>query len=171
MVDLSKIRPVEGYPGYSASSDGQVFGPRGRALKASPNRKGYLRVVLYAGGAGRSVSVASIIARAFHGPRPAGFHVAHLDGDNQHNAATNLAYVTPTENGRHQYLHGTRVRGQRAGSPLTDAQVAEIRQAYRWRSAECGVFGLAARFGVSHATIHDIVRGRSRTQPEVCHDR
>ena len=42
---MNAILDIEGFPGYTVSSDGRVFGPRGE-MKGTVSPKGYLRVCL-----------------------------------------------------------------------------------------------------------------------------
>lgn len=101
--------PVVDYEGlYEVSDLGRVCSlRRGIILKPTLTKLGYLRVEPYANGKGRKVMVHCLVAVAFHGPCPPGLEVRHLDGDSQNNAASNLAYGTPSENCRDMVLHGT----------------------------------------------------------------
>lgn len=114
---------------------------------------------------GRRVTphVHKLVAAAFHGPRPAGLHIAHLNGDARDNRAENLAYVTPTENEHHKHGHGTRLAGERChNAKLTDDQVREIRRTVIPRHPVYSVTALARKFGVWPGTISAVVNGRLR---------
>lgn len=107
--------PIPGFPGYEVSSAGRVrsrvkyhgdFGPR--ILKQPANRDGYPTVhICHEDGRKPVMKVHILVALAFHGPRPVGLEVRHLDGDEQNNASTNLAYGTSSENSLDQVAHGT----------------------------------------------------------------
>jgi len=47
-----------------------------------------------------------LVAAAFHGPRPDGQHIRHLDGNHLNNEASNLTYGTPSQNILDQVAHG-----------------------------------------------------------------
>jgi len=93
---------IPGAPGYEASRDGRVRGPR-RVLKPFDNGNGYLHVRI----GSRNRTVHGIVAETFIGPRPDGHVIRHLDGDRLNNAASNLAYGTQRQNVRDQIAHGT----------------------------------------------------------------
>lgn len=48
-----------------------------------------------------------MVCEAFHGLRPEGMEVRHLDGNSQNDAASNLAWGTRSENIRDAVRHGT----------------------------------------------------------------
>lgn len=75
---------------------------RGQLLR--PNQRGsYLRVSPQ--GIGRYVH--ELVATTFHGPRPPGMEVRHLDGNSLNNAAFNVQWGTHAQNQNDQVLHGT----------------------------------------------------------------
>jgi hypothetical protein len=84
---------------YFVSSKGAVWSRPRRSVRGGllrpVVRHGYLTVGL---GRNRIVSIHSLVAAAFIGPRPAGMHIRHLDGDKSNNYVTNLCYGTPAEN-------------------------------------------------------------------------
>lgn len=104
-IDMSKLRSIPGYEGkYSASPDGQIISwARGYAhvLKPHLNTTGYLIVTPHC----KTKPVHRLVAAAFFGPCPEGLQVNHKDGNKTNNAASNLEYVTPSEN----MLHAHRV--------------------------------------------------------------
>lgn len=106
-VVTEEWRDIAGYTRYQVSSHGRVWsGVTKRVLKPAPTSKGYLSVALYDGSSPkrpRSCCVHDLVAAAFHGPKPAGLTVDHIDGDKQNNQATNLEYVTQSENHRRAY--------------------------------------------------------------------
>jgi len=129
---LPDERPVPGFPGYTATSDGRVFSTRPwrgsterRLLRGGVGAHGYRSIVLCDGRHRRSREVHAIIAETFHGPRPPGMDVRHLDGDKANNAASNLRYGTRGENLRDAVRHGTHYNAKKthcpAGHPYDDA--------------------------------------------------
>lgn len=110
----SDVRPVPGFPGYAVSRDGRIFssrpwrGTHTRELRGWLDGKGY-RTVFLCSGAGKprvARSVHSVVAEAFHGPRPGRLDIRHLDGVKTNCAADNLRYGTRSENERDKARHG-----------------------------------------------------------------
>lgn len=158
---------------YEISTHGRVRilrgHPRdvGRIMRQQRDKYGYAHVFLVpppvVGKIGRSrrrVFVHVAVAAVFLGPRPKGFHAAHLDGDAMNPCLENIAYVTPAENLRHRIVHGTvpDCRGERSfRAKLSNQQAAEIRlrRARTYETLE----QLGAEYGVSRETIRNICNG------------
>lgn len=133
MAEVEEWRAVVGWEGlYEVSSLGRVRSlPRqtshgivgGRVLKPSPNkrRNNYLQVGL-SNVTRRTAKVHVLVAAAFHGERPDGMEIRHLDGDPANNAASNLRYGTKSENMLDAVRHGTHRHASRTeclkGHPL-----------------------------------------------------
>ena len=101
-------RPIPGYPDYEASSLGRIASvKRGerQVLAGGRTDTGYRNVLLYTDGVRVGARVHALVALTFHGPRPEGLEVRHLDGDQLNNAATNLRYGTHEENMQDQRRH------------------------------------------------------------------
>lgn len=104
--------PVPGYCGdYEVSDHGRVRSFKGRetrVLRPAATPDGYPQVALFDGsGRGASLTIHSLVMRAFVGARPDGGEVRHLDGDPTNNRVTNLRYGTSSENRRDSVRHGT----------------------------------------------------------------
>lgn len=93
---------------YSVSSEGEIRNDfTGYILKGSPNRKGYLLVEVGVSREKRDCRAThSIVAEKFLGPRPEGYQINHIDGSKRNNRASNLEYVTPSENVMHSIRMG-----------------------------------------------------------------
>ena len=87
-------KPVPGFPGYSVTSDGDVYGPEGK-LSPRKDADGYLRVDMRLDGKRFTRFVHSIVSLAFHGSAK---EVDHKDGDRTHDTAANLEPVSHEEN-------------------------------------------------------------------------
>lgn len=156
--------PIPGWPGYSATPDGQIIGRYGRPLTPQP-LGAYRRVNLAKspgrGGCRRHVLVHRLVAAAFHGPCPAGHEVNHIDGDGANNAAVNLEYLTPTANVRHalDVLGRERAPGERNGNArLTADVVRTIRAAH---AAGENAASIGRRLDINGAHCWRICTGRS----------
>jgi hypothetical protein len=155
--------PVVGYEGlYAVTPGGEVWsckqGSLGRwqKMSAHPTSKGYMRVALYDGGIDRLEKVATIVCTAFHGPKPTPLHeVRHLDGVNDRDVASNLAWGTHQENMKDCILHGTMPKGETHWkAKLNETQVLEIRALFA--SGNWSMLELAGKYAVSRMAINHI---------------
>ncbi len=119
-------RPVVGFETkYVVSDAGRVANvARRRLLKQFVDASGYYRLGLRdADGVRRNRRVHVLVAEAFHGPRPSGFVVRHLDGDSLNNRQDNLAWGTVLENAADMRAHGTHRNARKTecknGHPFT----------------------------------------------------
>ena len=109
---------IHGHKGYSVTEDGRVlsldkivvcktrsnFSVKGRELKPGIGKNGYKLVVL---GRGNPRYIHSLVCEAFHGNRPEGKEVRHLDGNKLNNHKDNLSWGTRKENVADSIAHGT----------------------------------------------------------------
>lgn len=159
-------RPVPGFPSYEASSWGNVRRVKrakgatvGAVLKPSLDRQGYEQLRLSENGVVRSQKVHIIVASAFHGPRPKGLEVSHVNGRRIDNRPENLAYETRQQNVDRQIEHGTRNRGEKNGNAsLTPDLVARARILLR---DEVPVRMISETLGTSQSTIYHLRAGNS----------
>lgn len=104
-------RPIPGFLRYIVSDQGRVaslWTRSPRVLKVdSTGVHRYVRVSLRRDGQTYVRPVHQLVAEVFHGPRPDGMQVRHLDGDALNNAAINLAWGTASENAIDKIRHGT----------------------------------------------------------------
>ncbi len=131
----------------------------GRILKASPNQDGYPTVDLHRDGRSRTVPVHRLVLEAFIGPRPEGHECRHLDGNPKNNRVENVTWGTREENLADMVRHDTIPKGEHhCASKLTADDVIEIREL---AARKVSLRKIAAQFGVTSATIGDIVHGRT----------
>ena len=147
--------PIPNHPEYEVSDDGQVRSLKGDTPKIlKPLLTGFKRrysyVCLYTNDKQHTVAIHALVAAAFIGPRPEGMVVRHINGDASNNAATNLAYGTPSENERDKRGHGT--------LPLSDDQVRTIRLL---KEDGWPVLYLMKLFHKSRAAIYNILNRKS----------
>ena len=80
----------------------------------------------------RHIGVHTLIAEAFHGPRPTPEHqVAHFDGNPSNNCAWNLRWATAAENAQDRDRHGKTFHPRGILHPnakLTDEMVRTMRR-------------------------------------------
>lgn len=156
--------PIAGWPNYSATEDGTIYGAYGRPLAATINNNGYRRVVLIKGKKRKSESVHVLVCAAFHGPKPTPAHqVAHYDGIRSNCAASNLRWATAKENADDRDRHGTVARGiKQASAKLTPEIVREARARYSPRGRMGETFeALANRYGVSIVAMRKAIVGHN----------
>lgn len=150
-------------PGYRChvTATGRVMGAT-RELAGWIDCDGYRRAnVRQDSGRFQQAPVHTLVALAFHGPRPSARHeVAHGDGVRTNNAAGNLRWALPVEQYADRVSHGTHCQAGEGNwnAGLTNAQAAEIRRLYRPRSRDAGYPALGRRFGVSKFVIYRVIR-------------
>jgi hypothetical protein len=131
-----------------------------RLMKAT--RTGRYNTVHYCRGRHdqRTLYLHTIVCESWHGPRPAGYHVRHLDGDSTNNCAANLCWGTPSENMADCLRHGThRSQTRPPGTTLNLTIVAEM---CRLRASEGLTYRrLGEMFGVTDACAYMAVSGKS----------
>lgn len=124
---VERWRPVVGFEGlYEVSDMGRVRsldrtvwrdGPsyrrahqlayRGRQVALQQQKKGYVGLVLWKDGRGRSRRVHQLVLEAFVGPCPEGMEALHGTGVRHDNCLINLRWGTPVENAADRVRHGT----------------------------------------------------------------
>lgn len=133
--------------------------PDGRIFYELPQNTGYggYRTLHVPGK--NTLRAHTVICEAYHGERPAGAVVRHLDGVSTNDHADNLAWGTQQENCDDTVRHGKSTKGSKnPQAVLTRRKVLDIR---RRRVAGESNAALAAEYGVSPATICDIVKRRT----------
>ena len=166
-------KTIPSFPDYKASSYGKI-------KRAKPNRQSiarhggrsdgilsptfdsrgrYLVVCVQQRGKAKTISVHSLVAEAFLGPKPKGLTVNHKDGVKTNNRSRNLEYMTHSEQQIHARDLGLRVWGRgenHANAILTEKQVKEILKL----EGKLAQKQIAKIYGVSRPTINGIYKGR-----------
>jgi hypothetical protein len=152
-------RTVEDWP-YEVSDYGRVRrtgagrGTRvGKVLRPVNCGSGYFYVGLSQDGVVRRVTVHTLVAAAFIGPRPLGCEVNHRNAKKLDNTATNLEYVTAAGNVAHAEANGL----ARRHSKLTPDAARDIRAALATGATPKA---LGTAYGVSADTIRLIRSGK-----------
>jgi hypothetical protein len=163
-----QFKPIEGYPAYRVSKDGEVQSCWSRTVPKKltvawrtlkPVRRGrYLTVNLSDGTRKRGRYIHRLVLEAFAGPPPPGQICCHNDGDPENNRLENLRWDTYLANEHDKLRHGTWLCGELINAKLTEEQVMEIR---RLRVEGRTFAELAVAFGVSRQNEQAIVYRRS----------
>lgn len=155
-------RDITGYEGrYQISSFGRIksfWRGAERILKAEISRNGYLRVDLRSHGSHKHFCVHRLVANAFVDNPNLKPQINHRDGNKLNNQASNLEWVTATENIRHAIEEGLRPSGENCfNARLTAEQVVFIRDECKNLTQK----QVAAMFNVNPATINEIRLGKT----------
>ncbi len=168
-LQIGDAIPIPGFPGYLVNSEGNIFSKlrRGRTggeagdiqreLRPSINEQGYKRVVLFVGRRAHTEFVHALVLLAFVGPRPAGLHICHYDGNSGNNTLKNLRYDTPANNYLDSLRLGVAVRGP--NHPLAKLDAEKVIEMRRRRAAGEKDKDLALAFGVSRSLCSEVGRG------------
>ncbi len=125
--------------------------PPPKIRKQHPNSSGYMQVILCKDGVMSQYMTHRLVAAAFIGPCPPDHQVNHKNGKSADNRASNLEYMTGTENARHSlYVLGN-------GKKLTPEKAGQIRKLIGHKTTK----EIAAQFGVSIQAVYDIKQGRA----------
>lgn len=168
-----------GKPNYKISNYGKLYCLHGdfsrgipyewRRVQIRPNSnwkrhgaKPYLRVRI----AGKQWLLQRLVLEVFIGPCPEGMEARHLDGDIKNNRLDNLKWGTRKQNAKDKVRHGRGLkgkprlknRGEKNGVAVYTNEIAtKIRSEYIPKIMTYRM--LAKKYGGSHWTIRDVVKG------------
>ena len=135
-------------------SDGSIF-MDGKQLAPADNGLGYMRVRI----AGKYHCVHVLVADAFIGPRPDGMEIDHKNGNKCNNGASNLEYVSKSENTKRFWASRKVNRsGNRGKAKLKAYQVRDIRELYKSGKSKNSI---AKKYNVTHGCVRHILSGRT----------
>lgn len=168
MSDLvEEWRPVTECPHgkFWVSNLGRVKGVRKiNALRCS--HRGYPLFSFWCCGT-KTVTVHSMVARAFIGPRPQGMTINHIDGCKTNNRADNLEYVSPTENIRHAIANGLKPAKPRpphySGERNSNAKLTEMTVLSARVATQLGLMSrkaILSATGISPSTLCAAITGK-----------
>lgn len=116
-------KAIPSLPNYEASSHGRVRNIKTGTIRKNQLKKESGREYL---GFKKKILVHHLVAEAFHGKRPEGMVVDHIDRNRRNNHSSNLRYATPTQNNWNT-MHRVKFRGV--------SQDARPNKGKRWRAA------------------------------------
>lgn len=167
MADM-EWRCVVGVSGYEVSSTGLVrswlplrnYAPtptEPRILKPSIDKNGYRTYALQVGPKKKKyIRGGAMVAEAWHGGRPDGMVVRHLDGSKNNDTPSNLRWGTPKENSNDSKVHGTYIHGAKVNTAKLSIDDVLMIKASTKGHAE-----LSKELGVSPGAIWHIRDGRT----------
>lgn len=168
-----EVRPIPGFSGYAARSDGAIIsywqrqkrqsgagaewriGSREKVMRGLPDKRDGRLMYNLRADCGKSFRKCggTLVLIAFVGTKPTGMQCCHWDGDCTNDAVENLRWGTAISNRDDMLRHGTRLQGDRHPmSKITVKQVLEIRS----RSGESRR-ALSEEFGLGQSTIYKII--------------
>lgn len=167
------IRHIPGWPGYAATSVGQVYTCRNsndssryktywrlRSLPFTP--AGYHAVALSLNGKIKRTTVSRLVLMAFRGPPKPGQECCHNNGVRADDRLSNLRWDTKESNFSDKKLHGTDPVGERHPSArLKESDIKEIRERYVFRGGPNDARSIAADYGISRQHVNDIVNRKT----------
>lgn len=120
------MKPIPGYEErYSATEDGKIFSHiKNKFLSPNKTNKGYLQVLVSNGTEKHVICIHRLVCLAFHGIPKQGEEVNHINFNRMDNRASNLEWVTHSENCRKSYNAG---RYPMNGTMKGAQAIAEIR--------------------------------------------
>lgn len=139
-------------------------------MRGYVDRYGYRTVLLTRERTAKRYKVHRLVCHAFNGPPPEGLFCGHNNGDPSDNRATNLRWLTRSENSKDMVRHGRHVAvrnltpgvGCGTANPsakYSDETIAAIRAD---RETGMSIRALAHKHGVSRAHVHHVVAGHGR---------
>ena len=150
---------IENYNGkYQVSNFARIksFHKGNVAILKPELTKGYLRISLYKNGKTKLYFVHVLVAKAFVPNLENKPFVNHIDGNKLNNHASNLEWVTASENQQHALRLGLQKRGCEChNAKLTAEQIYEIRRDCIPGNLELGFTAFAKKFNVNITTISD----------------
>jgi len=164
---------VNGYEGlYMVSDYGNVkrkSGSRtskpGKIMKLHVNNNGYVIIGLTKDGAQKPMLVHRLVACAFIGDCPDGYQCNHINGVRSDNRASNLEWVSASDNLKHSFrvLHRKRSNGVRLGPDHHNAKLCsdDVPRIREMLDGGVSMREIGRTFNVHWSTIREIRDNRT----------
>jgi len=150
-------------PGWGGLYEISSYGRVARIWKSHRNirlfwidKNGNPRIALRKKPLIKNVTIARLVAEAWHGPCPDGCEVSHLDGDTLNNSPSNLIWETHRQNCARKRDHGTILIGEE--SPVSKITTRDAREIKALLEHGVRATTISRVFGVSAHIINDIKR-------------
>lgn len=172
---LIDVKLIEGYPAYAIGYDENeaslwsckkvvpgkpwVMSDTWTRLKPAENPGGYLQTSLTRDGKTKQTKLHILVAEAFIGPRPPGYHVRHGPRGTRCNLPSNLSYGTCKQNQADRVRDGTNPVGSR--NPRARITEEQALLALKLNSMGTRQYVIAAMLGVATPTVNHICTGRT----------
>ncbi len=170
-VVYKDLESITGFPSYRVGTDGSVWSFFARSTYGKPDRwnklkcyagkSGVVMVVLSDCGRTRAFTVASLVLRAFVGPRPIGCIPLHFPDTSPENCSVENLRWAPKGSQFLGVRRGNRTRPYPKGITPTNAILDEekVREIVDFYRAGWLVGDIAHEYGVAPDTIRNIMRG------------
>ena len=167
------LSPIQEFPDYFASEEGEVYSMKPITRNAKPpteprllkkylvSKKGtqYFGVHLCRNGKVFNKRISVLMLETFISPRPRGMYACHGIKGSLVDTLDNLRWQTPKQNTADTYRDGTICRGERNGmTKLTKLKVLKIKERLAKKELQCLI---AKTYNISPSTISDIYRKKS----------
>lgn len=155
LYEVSDLGNVRSLDRWVTRESGVSMYRKGKVLKQGRYKDGKLSVTLGDGETKKKKYPHILVAEAFIGERPEGYHVCHNDGDCLNNKLSNIRYDTHSQNSIDIYRYGNKSpRGV-----LSLEQVLEIRRLHSTGNYTQSKLG--EMFNVNRAHISNILARKS----------
>jgi hypothetical protein len=151
-------RECKGFPQYEVSSAGEIR-RGGRLRKPTQSRLGYVWIAFCVEGVIHRRYVHVLVAEAFHGPRPPGMQVDHINHQRDDNRAANLRWLSRSDNLIRRVAPNLGGKPPKRGTRLSDDEAMEI---HRLRGEGWQQAAIGERFQIPQTTVSHILTGRLR---------
>ncbi len=161
LYQVSNFGRVKSLPRFRIGKSNSLVPINESIMKDTISNRGYNIISLCKNGKYKTLTIHSLVAKAFIPNSENLPEVNHKDGDKTNNNDWNLEWVTSSENKKHAHKIGlcNQIGEKNANHKLTKKDVLEIRAKYvPWKYS---LYKLANEYNVNDETIRAIIKNRS----------